>query len=117
MLFTTKPDFEDGDAVLRTPEGTLFCVHRAILSSASPFFKDLFSLPQPALSTGSEPGDIPVIDMPESAESLETILRLTYPFPDPILAIDDLAELLEIASKYDIATAIARLSRHLLSPK
>ncbi|KAJ7750603.1 hypothetical protein B0H16DRAFT_1318583 [Mycena metata] len=51
-----QPFDESTDAILRSSDDLDFPVHRAVLSLASPFFRDMFSIPQPE----SEP-KIPVI--------------------------------------------------------
>ncbi|KAJ7140744.1 hypothetical protein C8R44DRAFT_866440 [Mycena epipterygia] len=76
-----------------------FRVYRVVLSLASPFFKDMFSLPQ----DDTQPA-VPVIPMPETALVLDRLLRFWYPGaePVPIETLDNLREILEILLfKYD----------------
>ncbi|KAI0255963.1 hypothetical protein BJV78DRAFT_1113987, partial [Lactifluus subvellereus] len=40
-------DDADADIILRSSDQVNFHVYKVILSVASPFFKDMFSLPQP----------------------------------------------------------------------
>ncbi|KAJ7648051.1 hypothetical protein FB45DRAFT_895122 [Roridomyces roridus] len=86
--FVPTSPFDDpgADVILRSSDGVNFHVHRLILSVASPFFKQMFTLPQPA----SEP-DIPVMPVSESAILLNCGLRLWYPGADP--AADEELEL------------------------
>ncbi|KAJ7648054.1 hypothetical protein FB45DRAFT_1052422 [Roridomyces roridus] len=86
--FVPTPPFDDSsaDVILRSSDGVDFHVHRLILSIASPFFKQMFTLPQPA----SEP-DIPIMPVSESAVLLNCGLRLWYPGADP--AADEELEL------------------------
>ncbi|KAK7012966.1 hypothetical protein R3P38DRAFT_2547565, partial [Favolaschia claudopus] len=58
------------DTILRSSDGIDFHVWRVILSSASPFFKDMFSLPQ---DTSSEAGT-PVIPVAENSQLLDAFL-------------------------------------------
>ncbi|KAK0243325.1 hypothetical protein EDD85DRAFT_987508 [Armillaria nabsnona] len=84
-----------------------FAVHKCILSTASPFFRDMFSLPQPSAAWQGTELDIPSIDMPESADVLHTLLQYIYPVPNPILlSLSKLVPVLEAADKYDILVAL-----------
>src|SRR5258708_12587226 len=68
--------FPDGDVVLRSADGVDFRVHTTFLSIASPFFRDMFSLPQTS-------NDVQTIEMTEKADVLVAILELIYPLEDP----------------------------------
>ncbi|SJL02573.1 uncharacterized protein ARMOST_05904 [Armillaria ostoyae] len=92
-----------------------FAVHKCILSAASPFFRDMFSLPQPSAAQATDL-DIPSIDMPESADVLHTLLQYIYPVPNPIiLSLGKLVPVLEAAEKYDILVAVDSLRKQLVS--
>jgi len=109
-------DYADADLVLRTgcPDDTIeFRVHRCILSAASPFFGQMFTLPQdPSTST-----QIPIVDVSESESALELLLRFVYPIPDPpIETLDELTLVLTAATKYDMTPAIAALRKLLVQP-
>lgn len=70
---------------------------------ASPVFEGLFSIPQPL--SGS-----PVVDVPETSQVLEPILRLCYPVDKPDLSdIVTVAKILAVAEKYEMASIIAQL--------
>ncbi|THH05705.1 hypothetical protein EW145_g4597 [Phellinidium pouzarii] len=110
-LFTAT----DADVVLRTSDNVQFRVYHHILSEASPFFKDLFSLPQGDLADSTV---APIVDVSESAEVMEGILRLIYPKQDPVInSLDELSPLLAAATKYDIVRATETLRRLLVSPR
>ncbi|KAJ7310688.1 hypothetical protein DFH08DRAFT_618330, partial [Mycena albidolilacea] len=102
--------FDDtgADTILRASDGADFCVYCQILSLASPFFKDLFSIPQP----DSEP-DVPVIPVDEHSNLLNPLLRSFYPGAEllqPVNGVDKLAKLIEASvSKYEIECAVPRL--------
>jgi len=104
IFFTT----DDGDTLLRAnPESGSnhdFRVHRLILSLASPVFKDMFSFAQP--SDQSEQLGIPVVNLPDSPEVLDVILRFIYPGVEPPKFTDltILSALLSAADKYNIAS-------------
>lgn len=122
---TIDPNYEfnssDADVVLLTVdlEGmTEFYVHKCILAAASHFFRDMFSLPQPVADSPKKLNELPVIPVAESNRQLDTILRFIYPVPEPaITSLDDLAEVLAIAIKYDFPTVVKTLRRLLVAPE
>ncbi|KAL0564223.1 hypothetical protein V5O48_017826, partial [Marasmius crinis-equi] len=72
------PPFNDPDAdiVLHTSDNMDFRVHSAILSIVSPFFKQMFTLPQPPppYDGSTEP-----IQVSEDSLTLDYLLRFIYP--------------------------------------
>lgn len=106
-------DSEDADIVLQTTDGRSideFCVHSCILAAASPFFRDMFNLPQ---------GKKIIVEIPvsESSDVLDALLRLVYPIPDPVItSFEKLALVLEAAIKYDFIVAVSILRKLLVSP-
>lgn len=107
-------DSHDADVILSSNEqdSREFHVHRSILAIASPFFRDMFSLPQPP--TGNQA--LPVIAMSESFTTLDTLLRFVYPVPDPqVHSLDELVPILNAAFKYDFVYVITTLRKILLS--
>jgi len=100
---------DDGDVVLRAgPEPDSkhnFRVHKFILSLASPVFKDMFAFPQPPYQSLSEQ-QLPIVDVLEPPEVIDTILRLIYPGVEPptITDIPILTALLSAADKYNITS-------------
>ncbi|TFK92868.1 hypothetical protein K466DRAFT_581549 [Polyporus arcularius HHB13444] len=90
-----------------------FLVHRCVLSTASPFFEAMLSLPQPNAERNS---DIPVIPMAEDGSVVETILRHIYPLPNPpVETLDELAQMLEVARKYDFTSVSNHLRQTLVA--
>jgi len=117
MSYTTNNSFQAGDAdvVLRSVDNADFRVYKCILAEASPFFKDLFTLPQPP-SKGGET-DVPVIDVSEDAEVLNALLQLVYPGTDPKLdSLDSISKTLAVAMKYEAIRPIETLRRLLVTP-
>jgi hypothetical protein len=107
-------DAPDADLILvsNSPDATEFRVHSCILSAASPFFKDMFSLPQP-----SSPLPVSVIPVSELRSTLDSLLRFVYPIPDPPLpTLDALNPVLGAAIKYDFTAVINTLRNLLISP-
>ncbi|KAF9026542.1 hypothetical protein BDZ89DRAFT_987876 [Hymenopellis radicata] len=91
----------DADVVLVSCDGARFAVHKCILSIASPFFKDMFSLPHPS-SESSDPKDVD-IECTESKAVLFALLKFMYPVPNPqIASLDELVPLIEAVQKFQL---------------
>ena len=108
------PPFDDTDAdvILRSsgPECVDFMVYKIILSKASPVFRTMFSSYQPAKGTPQE--SLPIIDLAEDGKVLAALLSAIYPHTlgsDEQLSLNDLIAALDMARKYDMATASRRL--------
>jgi hypothetical protein len=72
--------FSDGSVVLKA-ENTIFRVHISQLGRRSLFFRDLFSLPQPANDTVGFDGTFdgcPLLVLHDSAEDLSNLLKALY---------------------------------------
>lgn len=132
MTVLSKQDFDatsDSDVILLTMEedgrATQIHVHSKVLSEASPFFKTMFSLPQPLQDCSNEERregasfrkrTLPVVPVPEPAHVLTKILRLVYGMQQPqIGTLDELTVLLSVATKYDFVTAVETLRAILVS--
>ena len=104
-------DFEapDADTILRCSDGKELRVHKVVLSLASPVFRDMFSLPQPA-----EPSHTPIVDVPETSDILAPLVQHFYPCSPP--KVPDLRvwdNLYTVADKYN-AEAATELLRDIL---
>ncbi len=96
------------DVILVSSDRVAFHTHKSILSLASPFFKDMFTLPQPVMITGK-----PVISMAEDSEMLDKILRFCYPAVDPSFAsLTELARVLTIMVRKYLMDDVARRARN-----
>jgi len=107
----------DADLVLRSGASSPvdFRVHRCILAASSPFFSDMFTLPQPNSTNASS--SAPVVEVSEDGETLEKLLCLIYPVPKPVIHdLDELTVVLEAANKYDVTVAIDILRALLVTP-
>jgi len=115
MSNNEKFDAPDADIILRAlgPPKRDFRVHKLLLSLASPVFKRLFSLPQstPDDSRKSIAAKVEIIEVTGSADALDIVLRMIYPFAPPSLDgdFDIIVDCLDIAEKYDIKGAKSQL--------
>jgi len=118
--FTTfGPPFDDtnADVILRSSDRVDFMVYKVILSKASPVFKTMFSLPQPATDTAHTPQDSrPIVVLAERSKVLVALLLIIYPptlvdWAEPLsrLSFSDHIAVLEMARKYDMAATSCRL--------
>ncbi len=110
----------NADVILKSSDLVDFRLHKPILATASPFFSDMFSLPQPPDSKVVV--DLPVVYVSEDAEILNSLVTFLYPVPSELPDSDDkILTLLGACQKYDMPTMRfsirAEISRRgLLSP-
>ena len=119
-----RPPFNNpaADLVIRSCDGVNFRVRSAIVAEASPIFSDMFELPQP------QPPNHPPIDSPdfldgkpvvaveEDSQTLDHLLRLCYPVPDPeLVSLSDVRPVLAAALKYEMEEAVTLMKKSLLS--
>jgi hypothetical protein len=87
------------DTVILSSDNVRFHVLRSILSIASGFFHDMFSLPQ---SAQDEPSSS-TVQFSESGHVLDQVLRICYPIPDPsVNSVEAVGTLLNVADKYEM---------------
>ncbi|KAH9058206.1 hypothetical protein EDB87DRAFT_1685531 [Lactarius vividus] len=94
-------DTPDANIIVRSSDKVNFRVHKSLLAMSSPFFKDLLSLPQP-------PDDelvdgLPVIQLSENADLLNSLISLLYPI-SPVIpdSYEKVFALLAACQKYDM---------------
>ncbi|KAI9436798.1 hypothetical protein BJY52DRAFT_1421822 [Lactarius psammicola] len=93
------------DVILRSFDLVDFRVHKSTLSISSPFFSDMFSLPQPPLGHDETVDDLPVVQLSECAEVLLGLITMLYPIPVVIPdSYDKALALLAASQKYDMPT-------------
>lgn len=91
------------DVILRSSDGASFRVHRLVLTTASPFFDDLFSLPQPDEDETID--GIHVVRLPEDKEVLHSLITMLYPIPSVLPnSYNKVLDLLTASQKYDMTT-------------
>ena len=97
---------QGADVILQSSDLVSFRVHRSILAISSPFFKDLFSLPQPRDDEAAD--GLPIVHVPENAELLHSLLTVLYPIPSVIPnSYEKTLTLLAALQKYDMVIAIS----------
>ncbi|KAJ7504250.1 hypothetical protein B0H11DRAFT_1981373 [Mycena galericulata] len=117
-------DDQNADLILRASDNVDFYVHKILLSLVSPFFQDMFSLPQsPNRKAGEvkKDGDreFPVAAAPENSPVLAGLLVWVDPRCNPVLGtMDDLGDVLQAADntswpvlwfELDLLSSIQRL--------
>ncbi|KAI0061892.1 hypothetical protein BV25DRAFT_1826182 [Artomyces pyxidatus] len=118
-------DREDADVILRSSDLVDFRFYKTILSFSSPFFRDMFTLPQsPPSSMPATAADnsvytmsdgLPVIDMSEDRQTLSVLLSLISPVLVSMPpSFEDITKVLAASQKYCMDSASA-LMRSLLS--
>lgn len=122
MSISEATHFDDpnGDLILRSSDEVDFRVSKNILRMASPFFRDLLSLPQPSAepqcSANSKDG-LPIISASEESATLDAVLRFCHPVKSPNLPdLESIEKVLAAALKYDMEVVVENACRLLLSP-
>jgi hypothetical protein len=70
-------DVPDANIIIRSSDLVDFRVHKSVLALASPFFRDLLSLPQPSDSESVD--GLPMVELPEDSELLSCLVSFLYP--------------------------------------
>lgn len=108
----STPFFEDSsaDIILRSSNGIDFRVYKTILAKASPVFEGMFTHPPPppsAVPPEEYSNGLHVVNLTESTEALDALLRFCYPVREPTLSsIEKTLEVFHAAKKYDIDEGI-----------
>jgi hypothetical protein len=95
-------DVPDTNLILRSSDLVNFCVHKQVLAMASPFFKDLLSLPQPSKSESVD--GLPVIQFTKDTDLLRSLVSMLYPMIPSVIpdSYDKVLYLLVACQKYDM---------------
>ncbi|TBU33981.1 hypothetical protein BD311DRAFT_683093 [Dichomitus squalens] len=107
------------DIILRSSDGMDLHVHSVILVEASPIFADMLSIRRLVRnasqgSSGQSSGGKAVVELAETSEPLDHLLRLCYPVRDPALHTpEDIQPVLRAALKYEMDAATATMRKRL----
>ncbi|KAF7966150.1 hypothetical protein HWV62_39930 [Athelia sp. TMB] len=108
------------DVILRSSDSVDFRVFKIFLSFGSPFFEDMFSLPQSAGDSSETRDGLPVALMPETAKILRMLLAMCYPMgatDQPALdKLEEVDMLLNAAIKYGLEGVEKRAREALVAP-
>ena len=105
-------DLPNADVILRSSdkEPVDFRVYKLLLSLASPFFSELFNLPQTSAPSASDefqdPCGLPIIQMTEDRETLRLLLSLCFPVSISKLphfsSLQEIQKVIEAACKLEM---------------
>ncbi|KAI9453282.1 hypothetical protein F5148DRAFT_482270 [Russula earlei] len=94
-------DMSNADVILQSSSFINFKVHKSVLATSSPFFRDMFSLPQP--SSDELVDGLPVVHLSEDEVVLNSLISMLYPVhPEMPYSVDNILSLLAAAEKYDM---------------
>jgi hypothetical protein len=108
-------NMQGADVILQSSDLVSFRVHKSTLAISSPFFNDLFSLPQP--HDGAVVDGLPIVCVSEDAEVLHSLLTLLYPIP-PVISdsYEKTLALLVASEKYSMDTVSSTVRREIGLP-
>ncbi|KIM90348.1 hypothetical protein PILCRDRAFT_41804, partial [Piloderma croceum F 1598] len=117
-------DRPDADVIIRSSDNVDFRVLKLLLSLASPFFDDMFGLPQGTIGAIHEKqetrDDLPVIQITENSQVVTILLKLCYPItiaPAPALdSVEMVLAVMEAAIKYGIEEVELYVREALIKP-
>ncbi|EGN96995.1 hypothetical protein SERLA73DRAFT_185259 [Serpula lacrymans var. lacrymans S7.3] len=114
-------DRPDADMILRTCDNVDFRYYKFLLSLASPFFMNMFALPQPTeLASDQTKYGLPIIPVSESSRVMEKLLMFCSPVYDTdVPALDNLdivMAVLDAADKYDMKRVGKFVVKMIISP-
>jgi len=91
----------DANIIVLSSDQANFRVHKSVLAISSPFFNDLLSLPQPP--DGEIVDGLPVVELPEDAGLLSSLISLLYPVT-PVIpdSYQKVFALLAVCQKYEM---------------
>ncbi|KAI0640936.1 hypothetical protein C8Q79DRAFT_920658 [Trametes meyenii] len=106
--------FEDGSIVLVAQGGTAFRVYKRILAEHSPFFRDMFQIPQPACMAKVD--GCPSVALTDPAQQLRHLLRVLFPTNGNLvfgkchgaLSMDSVSAVARLSHKYQIDQLLAQ---------
>ena len=101
-------DMSDANIMIQSCDLVNFRVHKRTLAMSSPFFNDMFSLPQP--SNKEVVDGLPVVRLSEDAEVLSGLITMLYPIPSWLPdSYDKALTVLSASQKYDMVGVQSRI--------
>ena len=101
-------DMAHADIIIQSCDSINFRVYKLVLSMSSPFFDDMFSLPQP--SDQEVIDGLPVVRLTENAEVLKCLFTMLYPIPSVIPnSYDETLMALAASQKFDMDAVQSRI--------
>ncbi|KAI9431960.1 hypothetical protein BJY52DRAFT_1402385 [Lactarius psammicola] len=96
-------DIPDANIIVRSSDQANFRVHKSVLALSSSFFKHRLSLPQPP--DGKLVDGLPVIQLSEDVDLLNSLVSLLYPI-SPVIphSYEQVFALLAACQKYDMTS-------------
>lgn len=109
-------DMTDANVVIQSCDLVSFRIHQRTLVMSSPFFDDMFSLPQPRLLDQDVVDGLPVVRLSEDAEVLNSLISMLYPIPSVLPnSYDKALTLLATSQKYDMVGIQSRIRAEIQS--
>ena len=103
-------DMSDADIIIQSCELVNLPVHKRTLAMSSPFFSDMFSLPQPQPSNKEVVDGLPLVPLSEDAEVLSGLITMLYPIPSWLPnSYDKALTLLSASQKYEMVGVRSRI--------
>ena len=107
-------DVANADIVIQSCDFINFRVHKSVLTLSSPFFNDMFSLPQPSDQEAVD--GLPVVRLSEDAEVLNCLLTMLYPISSMIPdTYDKTLMVLAASQKYEMDGVQSRIRAEIQS--
>ncbi|OCB87698.1 hypothetical protein A7U60_g5224 [Sanghuangporus baumii] len=105
--FHPRYNHSDGDIILSSSDGVLFCVHSIILKLVSGVFKQMLEIPRVASENSDEP-----IPLSEDGKTIALLLDAVYPHYDGAESVRTFEEAWAVTratEKYDMPSALESL--------
>ena len=106
----------DANVIIQSCDLVNFRVHQRTLAMSSPFFNDMFLLPQPQPSDKDVVDGLPVVRLPEDAEVLNSLISMLYPVPSVLPnSYNKALTVLAASQKYDMVGVLSRIRAEMQS--
>lgn len=109
----------EADVILRSNDDVEFLIFKMFLSYASPFFKQMFTLPQGQGEQNMKDGR-PIVAVTEDSKTIRLLLQYCYPRwedEEEPPNLETLISVLQVSIKYDMAGVEKRVRAALVAPR